>query len=69
MTKRKFKPPPGDSWKRVVYSAECDEDGNCPVCGEIDYTECDCPGPTQGGIEYEWVDGVLWGRPEPESAA
>ncbi len=33
-------------WKRVVFSNETDDDGNCPVCG-TDYAECPCPGPTQ----------------------
>jgi len=53
-------------WKRVVFSADCDEDGNCPICG-IDYTECDCPGPTQDGIEYKIIDGILYGRPEDDA--
>lgn len=53
-------------WKRVVFSAECDEDGNCPVCGE-DFGECGCPGPTMDDYEYKVVKGVLYGRPEKES--
>lgn len=48
-------------WRRVVYAADTDEDGHCPIC-EIDYTECDCPGPTQDGVEYRVVGGVLYGR-------
>jgi hypothetical protein len=51
-------------WKLVVHSCECDEDGNCPVCG-IDFGECECPGPTQDGMEYEQdKEGYLWARPE-----
>ena len=38
-------------WLRVVHSCECDEEGNCPVCG-IDFGDCGCPGPTQDGYEY-----------------
>lgn len=48
-------------WKRVIFSADCNEDGDCPVCG-IDYAECDCPGPTEDDVEYEERAGVLWGR-------
>jgi hypothetical protein len=48
-------------WKRVVFAAECDEDGDCPVC-QVAYSECDCPGPTQDGYEYEERDGVLYAR-------
>lgn len=49
-------------WKLVVFSAECDEDGNCPFC-EIDYGRCPCPGPTQDDMEYREIDGVLYARP------
>lgn len=50
------------SWRPVVYSADCDEDGDCP-CG-VDYADCGwCLGPTQDGVEYEERDGVLYGRP------
>jgi DNA (cytosine-5)-methyltransferase 1 len=50
-------------WARVVFSADCDEDGNCPVCS-IDYADCSCPGPTQED-EFEYMedsDGSLWAR-------
>lgn len=50
-----------DVWIRVVFSSECDEDGNCPHCG-IDYSECGCPGPTQDGFEYTEINGMLYGR-------
>lgn len=47
-------------WKRVVFSAECDDDGNCPVC-ETDFADCGCPGPTQEDeFEYIEVKGALW---------
>lgn len=49
-------------WKIVVFSAECDEYGNCPFC-EIDYADCGCPGPTQDDMEYKEVDGTLYARP------
>lgn len=50
-------------WKRVVFSAECDEFGNCPVCKDIDFADCDCPGPTQDDeFEYEERDGILMAR-------
>ena len=49
-------------WKRVIFSADCDEDGNCPICA-IDFGDCDCPGPTQED-EYEYRErgGVLQAR-------
>jgi hypothetical protein len=50
-------------WRKVIFSCDCDEDGNCPVCG-IDYADCDCPGPTMDD-EYEYMedkDGELWAR-------
>jgi hypothetical protein len=49
-------------WRRVIFSADCDEDGNCPVCG-IDYAECKCPGPTMDDYEYREKNGVLYARP------
>ena len=51
----------GAEWRPVVFSADSDEDGNCPNCG-IDYGDCDCFGPTQDGLEYEERDGVLYAR-------
>lgn len=53
---------PGDGWRRVVFSAECDSIGNCPVC-QIDYSECACPGPTMDDeYEYREFDGALWAK-------
>jgi hypothetical protein len=49
-------------WRRVVFAADCDEDGTCPVCG-IDFAECDCPGPIMEDYEYRERNGVLWARP------
>ena len=43
----------GAGWQRVVFSAECDEDGYCPICKDIDFADCSCPGPTQDEYEYE----------------
>jgi hypothetical protein len=63
-------------WQKVVWAAErecsCGEHGcagecGCPlVCARCggEYSERGCYGPTQDGIEYEWRDGVLYGRPE-----
>jgi site-specific DNA-cytosine methylase len=45
----------------VVFSADCDDDGNCPKCGG-DFGECHCLGPTQDGVEYVEIDGELMGR-------
>lgn len=58
----------GDDWQPVSFSSDClggegDEPGNiCSICG-LDYVdECMCPGPTQDGIEYKEVNGILYGR-------
>lgn len=48
-------------WERVTFAFELDEDGNCPNCGE-DYAECGCSGPTQDGMKYKEVDGVMYAR-------
>jgi len=49
-------------WVRVIFSADCDDDGNCPIC-DIDYAECPCPGPTQDDeYEYTEIDGVMFAR-------
>lgn len=48
----------------MVFSADCDEDGNCPNCG-IDYAECGCPGPTmEDEYDYKEVRGVLYAKPK-----
>lgn len=51
----------GPGWVRVVFAADCDDDGNCPNC-HIDYADCGCVGPTQDGYEYEEVGGVMYAR-------
>jgi len=57
----------GREWQIVVFSADCDEDGTCPVCG-ADYSECPCPGPTmEDEYEYEEHDGVLFARRREEA--
>lgn len=49
-------------WKRVIYGADCDREGNCPVC-LIDFAGCGCPGPTQDDeYEYEVFGGHLMAR-------
>jgi hypothetical protein len=46
----------------VVFAVQCDEDGNCPVCG-IDYAECACPGPTmEDEYDYKWIMGILYAK-------
>lgn len=57
-----------DGWKRVSFAGEClggdeNELGDiCSVCG-LDYCEeCQCPGPTQDGYEYDERDGILYAR-------
>ena len=49
-------------WQRVVFSAECDEDGYCPICKDIDFADCSCPGPTQDEYEYEERSDGLFAR-------
>jgi hypothetical protein len=49
------------AWRRVVFAADCDEDGNCPLCG-VDYGECSCPGPTMDDHDYRVIDGALHAR-------
>ena len=53
----------GRGWKRVVFAADCDEDGFCPGCGD-DFSDCGCPGPTMDECEYREIKGVLYARPK-----
>lgn len=56
-------------WRPVIFSSECDADGNCPLC-KIDYAECPCPGPTQDDeFEYADVKGVLMAREKVDQDA
>lgn len=57
-----------DYWQRVSFAADClggdeDEPGNeCSICG-LDYSvDCQCPGPTQDGYDYQERDGILYAR-------
>lgn len=54
---------PDDGWRPVVFSADCDDDGICPTCGD-DFGDCSCYRPTQDGLEYRDDDGPLLARPE-----
>jgi hypothetical protein len=61
---------PSSERKRVSFAADCagydEESGElgdqCSLCG-LDYgNECECPGPTQEGMEYREFNGVLYAR-------
>lgn len=52
------------SWEVVSWSADCNDDDECSICGLEYAEECQCFGPTQDGIEYEEFHGILYGRPE-----
>lgn len=54
-------PAPPNAWKRVIFSSDCDEDGNCPRC-KTDYGDCPCIGPTEDDVDYRERNGVLQGR-------
>lgn len=57
----------GRVWREVVFAADVDETtGECPKC-RVSYVDCQCPGPTQDGIEYCDWDGILYGRPQARS--
>ncbi len=52
-------------WTRVLFASDCTgdrEDGDLECPCEIDYAECYCPGPTEDGVQYRTIDGVLYGR-------
>ena len=51
------------AWQLVTFAADCDPDGDgwCRV-RDIDPAECDCIGPTEDGVEYLEIGGVLHGR-------
>lgn len=56
------------TYRRVRFADECPPcdccgEPFCPLC-ETHYAECECPGPTQDGIEYKEIDGQLYGREE-----
>lgn len=53
-----------EGWMPVQFSMDCDPEGT----GECRFGECldtcSCIRPTQDGIEYQELEGVLYGRPE-----
>ena len=51
-------------WKRVIFAFECDDEGNCPVCG-IQYGDCGCPEEQMNDHEYTEIDGEMHARPIP----
>ena len=55
-------------FRPVQFAGDCDEDGNCPVCG-VDYSECECPGPTEDGVFYAETDAGLYGCRLADSVA
>lgn len=54
-----------DGWEPVIISCQCslNENNICAITN-IDANKCNCIGPTQDGVEYKEVDGVLLGRPK-----
>lgn len=53
-------------WRKVVFAGETDEFGMCPVCKDIDYAECDCPGPSMDDeYEYQVIGNDLFARKLP----
>jgi len=62
----------GDTgWRRVSFACDCigydnetEEPGEiCSICGLTYCDDCQCPGPTQDGMEYEIFYNVLMARP------
>lgn len=51
-----------DGWEPVQYNADCGDDDLCNTT-KIMMSDCGCIGPTQDGVEYKEVNGVLLGRP------
>ena len=51
----------GNTWTRVTFAHECDDQGACPHC-LVAYGDCPCPGPTEDGMDYCWIDGVMHAR-------
>ena len=51
----------GNSWTRVTFAHECDDQGASPHC-LVAYADCPCPGPTEDGMEYCWIDGIKHAR-------
>ena len=51
----------GNTWTRVTFAHECDDEGSCPHC-LVAYGDCPCPGPTDDEMDYCWIDGVMHAR-------
>ena len=51
------------NWQPVQFTADCDPNGDgwC-IIRDCDLADCPCLGPTQVGVEYREVNGVLMGR-------
>jgi hypothetical protein len=53
-------------WSLVRFAAEMAECPDCgePFCAECEthYSECDCIGPTEDGVRYKDIDGVLFAK-------
>jgi hypothetical protein len=50
-------------WQPVTFAADCDPDGEGWCCvRDIDPAECDCIGPTEDGVQYQVIGGVVYGR-------
>lgn len=55
-----------DGWMPVQYTSDCLDDLDCDtVCRTtgMQVEDCYCVGPTQDEIEYEEINGQLFGRP------
>jgi len=58
-------------WERVRFASDsppcpyCEEPW-CEMC-EMHYCDCSCFGPTQDGLEYKEVDGILYAKHEEET--
>lgn len=55
-----------EKWQKVVHA---DELKDCPLCDEkwcekhhMHYADCDCIGPTQDGVQYKVLRGIVYGR-------
>jgi hypothetical protein len=53
-----------DGWQPVSMSMGCCGDGDeCVITGNS-FADCKCIGPTQEGVEYREINGILFGRPK-----
>lgn len=56
---------PPSNWDTIVFAADlplCDCCGEpyCSTC-DVHYADCECLGPTQDGVTYKTIDGILFG--------